>query len=131
MSYWPDDQRKDKKQERRRGPDKMSQWLRFSSFLSWLFLALVIVLNDAARPSKFSIYVLDSKWNKTSTTYVRTNYINAAAVFCLITFVFSLTNLIIDATRKRRKADRHSISLMLAMICSFIGLIAFSVYYLL
>lgn len=130
MSYWKDEAIKKNKGNRRTGPDESAKYVRFSSFLSWLFLALTGILADAATPSQFNIYVLDEKWGKTSGNVFRESYLTASFVFCLFTFVFILTSLVIDSRRQKRQSDHFSYSLLIALIIDFFALVAFMIYYL-
>lgn len=130
MNYWQDGQSQKGHQNRRTGPDTKSKYVRFSSFLSWLLIALTALLTDAARPSEFNIYVLDEKWGKSSATYFRENYIIAAAVFCAFTFLLILVSLFIDVRRQKRKTDHISISLLIGLLVTFAGLIGYAVYFL-
>ena len=130
MGFWPDEEELKPIENRRRGPDNLVQYIRFSSFLTWVFLLLVIVLYDAAQPSQFNIYVIDERWGKTTETFIRTSYMNASAALCVFTFCFALINLILDSRRARRRNDRYSFALITALVFSFVGLIWFAVYYL-
>ncbi len=130
MSYWPDENKPHKGIENRRtGPDEITKFVRFSSFLSWLLLVLTGILADASTPSQFNIYVLDKKWGKTSGTIFRVNYIYASFAICVFTFLFILTSLVIDSRRQKRQTDHYSFSLLIALIADFMGLIAFVVYF--
>jgi len=130
MSYWTDEPQKEHHDNRRTGPDDTTKYVRFSSFLAWLFIALSGILADAATPSQFNIYVLDEKWGKNSELVFRENYMTAAFAFCIFTFIFTLTSLVIDSRRQKRQSDHFSTSLLLALIVDFLALIAFMVYYL-
>ena len=130
MSYWTDEQVAKHNENRRTGPDDTTKYVRFSSFLAWLFLILTGILADAATPSQFNIYVLDEKWGKNSTTIFRESYMTASLVFCIFTFIFILTSLVIDSRRQKRKSDHFSYALLIALIIDFFGLIAFTIYYL-
>ena len=129
MNYWQDGKQPERRQNRRTGPDTMSKYVRFSSFLSWLLIALSALLTDAAKPSEFNIYVLDNKWGKSSATYFRENYIIAAAVICGFACLLILVSLFIDVRRQKRKTDRISMSLLIGLFVSFAGLIGFAVYF--
>ncbi len=129
MNYWQDGKKPDHPQNRRTGPDTMSKYIRFSSFLSWLLIGLSALLTDAAKPSEFNIYVLDSKWGKSSATYFNESYIIAAAVICAFTFLLILVSLFIDVRRQKRKSDHVSTSLIIGLFVSLAGLIGFAIYF--
>ena len=130
MGFWKDELPERRQGNRRTGPDDLTKYVRFSSFLAWLLLALTGILTDAATPSEFNIYVLDEKWDKVTGTYFRESYITAGFTFCIITFVFILVSLFVDSRRQKRKNDHFSYALLLALIVDVFGLIAFMVYYL-
>lgn len=129
MNYWKDNKQPKHPQNRRTGPDTTSKNIRFSSFLSWLLIALSALLFDAAKPSDFNIYVLDSKWGKSSATYFRESYIIAAAVICSVAFILILISLFIDVKRQKRKSDHISTALLIGLFVSFAGLIGYAVYF--
>ncbi len=130
MSYWPDQDHTDRRQDNRRtGPDTFSKYVRFASFLSWMFLIISAMLADAAYPSEFNIYVLDRKWGKNSTVFFRESYMIAAFIFCVLTFFFVVISLIIDGRRQKRKSDHFSYALISALIADILGLAYFLYYF--
>lgn len=130
MAYWPEDEKPDISRGKRTGPVKQVKFVRFSGFLSWVLIILTGLLTDAASPSEFNIYVLDSKWGKSSDVFFRESYMIAAAIIAVATFLLILISLIIDSHYQNRKGDHFSYALLAGLIVDFGFLIYFLVYFL-
>ncbi|MDD2237475.1 MAG: hypothetical protein PHP44_14340 [Kiritimatiellae bacterium] len=97
---------------RKRAPDTLAQALSFLSGFCWLLLFFCVLLLDQAQPKLLSA---ETEWNE--------QLLSALYYLMLIVFGFSLTGIMMNRKRHRRKGDFYRISLVLSLVISLIGLI--------
>ncbi len=113
----------DRRGERRRGPDVWRKMISWLSVIGWILMLVALVLFDLAKPHMMTFFDRffhvsgATVWNYQLTLYI---------FFVMVAgFVISVSGLLINARRHRRKKDHYSLSLMLLGIVSLLG----AVYY--
>lgn len=114
-------------QDRRRGPDALVKWVKYSGIISWLLISIVLFTTFIAKPD-FESYMDDSfhirlqeDWNINMMHYV--------FVLLVLLFFFCMISIIINLFRYRRKSDRFNITLILNSAASLIGIILCLIYF--
>ena len=112
-----------KYKDERKGPDI---WIRTISFLGvagWLVLLAAMIIAEQARPepqtvtTRFHNIAVRTSWDKELATYI---FFLMIAGVCM-----SVTGLLINARRLRRKYDQLRINLILMLVISLSGIIAY------
>jgi len=110
--------------DRRRGPDILVKWVRWTGLFAWIIVIIIYVLITSAKPDvenfvdKFLNVQLRKTWDITLMHY--------AFGLMVALFILCLCTLFINAKRQRRKEDKYSFSIILLGVSSVIGI----VYYL-
>ena len=109
--------------DRRKGPDKLVKWVKWSGIISWILVAIVLFITIIAKPS-FESYMdksfhvkLQSNWDINLMQYV--------LVLLVLLFFFCIISIAINLSRCRRKTDRFNKTLILNAVASFIGILLY------
>lgn len=122
MSYWDNNV-----SEKRTGPDVLVKWIKISSYLVWLFIAVFIFLTDLAKPQQLTFFdrLLDIS--------IRTTWDNqlllVAFITAIILFILSFFSLVVNLKRLKRKSDHISLSLIISLILSSIFIVIYLITY--
>ena len=100
--------------DRRKGPGSMVKVINTLAVLSWLFLFFSLLVLDQAQPK---LLTPGAQWNH--------NLLGILYYLLLIVFGMSLTGLMLNRRRNRRKDDAYRLSLVISMVVSFFGLLRY------
>lgn len=109
--------------EKRTGPDLLVSWVRVSSFIVWLMLIAMLVLNDYAKPQATTFF--DKLFNISVNDSWDASILHYSFIVSIILFVFSLLSIFVNTKRLKRRSDRISFSLVLGIILSSINIILY------
>jgi hypothetical protein len=111
--------------ERRKGPDLLIKWVKWTAVIGWLFIIMIVFVVVEAKPPfetlfdrKLKIKLRDT-WDMDLLRYSLYMMI-LLLVLCIIAFVNNLL-------RHKRKTDRFSVSVFLLGIASIVGIIIYLV----
>jgi formate hydrogenlyase subunit 3/multisubunit Na+/H+ antiporter MnhD subunit len=105
--------------ERRRGPDKLTKWIKWTSIIGWLLIICVIFIISEAKPrvenffDKLFHVHLRKTWDE---DLLRYSFFLMVILFFLCAFAF-----IFNLMRHKRKTDRFNKSIIILGIVSFVG----------
>ena len=98
-------------QDRRKGPDALVKWVKYSGIISWILISMVLFITLIAKPD-FESYMdesfhirLQNSWDVNMMQYV--------FVLMVLLFFFCTISIVINLTRYRRKSDRFNKTLIL------------------
>lgn len=112
--------------EKRKGPDFMVKWVKFSSFLVWLFIGVIMFVTDISKPKSETFF--DRLLKVDVRKFWDFNTLRYAFVTTLLLFTYAFISLLFNLRRLKRKDDRLSISVIIAVLLSTI-LMLFYVYF--
>ena len=108
---------------RRKGPDFVINIINWISVVIWIIIAIVIVLLMFLKPTsagmQMSRPVLQTSSSKAMSS--------AVFAFLVIQLIMSVSGIIFNLTRLKRKTDRLRVSLVLSGLFAIIGIIIMSV----
>ena len=113
--------------DRRKGPDLLTKILYLFSGLGWLFIIIVLILLEKAKPQfetffdRFYHLHLQTTWD-----YHLARHIYHIMIAGL---VISGIGLVVGFNRYRRKDDVQDIFLIFCAVISVIGIILFKIYF--
>jgi hypothetical protein len=104
--------------ERRKGPDFLVRLIGWSKLMAWVMAMCILILVSYAKPE------LETFFDRMFDIHVRKSWdyeLTKKAIYMAILLFFVCScALLVNSTRRRRKEDRYSISLVLLGIISFI-----------
>jgi len=112
-----------KDKDRRRGPDLWIRAISFVGVIGWLAMLAAMIIADKARPepetvtTRFHNIIMRTTWDMELTTYLF--YSMIAGLF------IGIAGLFINARRLKRKNDRLRVNLILLLLISVTGIIAY------
>lgn len=109
--------------DRRKGPDLLTKWVKWSGIISWLIIIVILFLTVVAKPD-FESYmdkslhiILGDTWN--------ISLLKFAFILLVFLFFFCMISMIINLFRSRRKSDRFNKTLIINAAISVIGIVIF------
>ncbi|MDD3706444.1 MAG: hypothetical protein PHC45_10355 [Clostridiaceae bacterium] len=113
--------------DRRRGPDKLVKWVKWSGIISWFLVSITLFITLIAKPD-FESYMdksfhvkLQSTWDTIMMQYV--------LVLLVLLFFFCMISIAVNLSRCRRKSDRFNKTLILNAAASFVGIILYLLFF--
>lgn len=113
--------------ERRKGPDPLVKWVRWSGIISWILISIALFMTLIAKPG-FESYMdksfhirLQKNWDTDLMQYV--------LVLLLFLFFFCMISISINLVGCRRKSDRFNKVLILNAAASFVGIILYLIFF--
>jgi formate hydrogenlyase subunit 3/multisubunit Na+/H+ antiporter MnhD subunit len=110
--------------ERRKGPDIWVRAISWSSVAGWSLLFLIICILSKAKPEAETFF------DKMLKVHLRKTWDIDLAQYAFYLMIFllflSVSTFIVNIKRHRRKTDRYSISIILMIVFSIIGIIAYT-----
>ena len=113
--------------DRRKGPDALVKWVKWSGIISWLLILLILFITLIAKPG-FESYMdksfhikLQSDWNTDMMQYV--------LLLLVLLFVFCMISIGINVMRCRRRSDRFNKTLILNAAAAFIGILLYLLFF--
>lgn len=113
--------------DRRKGPDALVKWVKWSGIISWVLVVIVLFLTLIAKPG-FESYMdrsfhvkLENSWD--------TNLVQYAFILLVFLFFFCMVSIIINLLRCRRKSDRFNKTLIINAVASFLGILAYLIVF--
>jgi hypothetical protein len=113
--------------ERRKGPDLLVKWVKWTGIVSWIVLFSIMLITDMAKPPIETFF--DRMFNVKLRTYWDTGLIRLALVFMVVLFLLSVAGIIANSMRHRRKTDRYNKSVIFSATASFIGILFYIFYF--
>ena len=114
-------------QDRRKGPDSLVKWVKYSGIVSWVLIAIILFITLVAKPNyesfmNNSFHIrLNDVWDIQILQYV--------FLLLVLLFFFCMISIVINLMRYRRKSDRFNKTLILNAVASFIGIILYIVIF--
>lgn len=115
-------------QDRRKGPDTLTKWVRYSGIISWILIAAAFFITLTAKPG-FISYMDESFHVKLQSDW-DVNLMQYAYILLVLLFFFCMVSIIINLLRYKRKSDRFNKTLILNAAASLIGIILYLIYFL-
>ena len=113
--------------DRRKGPDTLVKWVKWSGIISWLLVSLILFITLIAKPG-FESYMdesfhirLQSTWDLDMMQYV--------LLLLVLLFFFCMISIAINVMRCRRKRDRFNKTLILNAAAAFIGILLYILFF--
>lgn len=108
---------------RRKGPDFIINMIKWISIVIWLIIGIVVILLMVSNPTSAGMQMSRPTLQTTSSKAV------SSAMFSLlvIQLIMSVSGLVFNFTRLKRKTDRLRISLVLSGLFAIIGIVIMSV----
>jgi len=113
--------------DRRKGPDKLVKWVRWSGIVSWLLVSIILFVTLIAKPD-FESYMdksfhiqLQSNWDESLMSYV--------LPLLVFLFFFCMISIGINMIRCRRKSDKFNKTLILNAAAAFIGILLYLIFF--
>lgn len=110
-------------QDRRKGPDALVKWVKYSGIISWILISIILFITLIAKPD-FESYMdtsfhirLQNSWDVEIMQY--------AFLLLVLLFFFCMISIIVNLMRYRRKNDRFNKTLILNAAAAFIGIILY------
>ncbi len=104
---------------RRRGPDFVIKMIDGISAISWIVLAIVFLILIMTNPTSKGMSVSRPALKATSTAWL-SNFVYILLVFLIL---LSITGIVFNMTRMKRKTDKMRITFFFSGILAVIGLI--------
>lgn len=115
-------------QDRRKGPDALVRWVKYSGIVSWILISIVLFITLVAKPD-FESYVdksfhirLQNSWDIDIMQY--------AFMLLVLLFFFCMISIVVNLMRCRRKRDKFNKTLILNAVAAFIGIILYLLLFL-
>jgi len=112
--------------DRRQGPDLLCKAIRAIGLFCSLLLVLSLLLIDRAKPR------IETFFDRLLGVHLRTNWDNYLLEINLyvvaVILLLSLSGLLVNSFRTRRKSDHYSRTLLLLTIISSLAIIFFRIY---
>lgn len=109
--------------EKRTGPDLLVTWVRIARIVVWIILGVFIMLTDSAKPQQATFF--DHFFDVTVRSFWDQNLLFISFIVALLLFIISFTSILINTMRLKRKNDRLSVSLVITLIISSIGILLY------
>jgi len=113
--------------DRRKGPDALVKWVKWSGIISWLLILLILFITSVAKPD-FESYMdksfhikLQDNWNTDMMHYV--------LLLLIFLFFFCLISININMMRCRRKSDKFNKTLIFNAAAAFIGILLYLFFF--
>jgi hypothetical protein len=112
--------------DRRRGPDVLVRWVKWSGIISWILVSLILFITLIAKPD-FESYmdesfhiILQDAWD--------TNMMQYVLLLLVLLFSFCMISIAVNLTRCRRKNDRFNKTLILNAASALIGILLYLIF---
>jgi len=112
--------------DRRKGPDTLVKWVKWSGIISWILVSITLFITFVAKPG-FESYIdnsfhikLQDNWNMDMMQY--------AFLLLVLLFSFCMISMAINLTRCRRKSDRFNKTLLINAAAAFIGIFIYIMF---
>ena len=109
--------------EKRVGPDILVLWVKLASYLVWLILGIYLLITDLAKPENATFF--DNLLNVNMRKYWDQNLLYISFLISLVLFVLSFLSIMVNIMRLKRKTDHLSISLIITLILSSLGILVY------
>lgn len=113
--------------ERRKGPDTLVKWVKWSGIISWILVSIALFVTLIAKPG-FESYMDESFHVKLGSTWdtVLMHYVLLLLVFL---FFFCMISIAVNLMRCRRKSDRFNKTLIINAVAAFIGILLYLFFF--
>ncbi|PKM51800.1 MAG: hypothetical protein CVV02_04105 [Firmicutes bacterium HGW-Firmicutes-7] len=107
--------------EKRTGPDLLVKWIKIARIVVWVMLGILILFTDSAKPQEATFF--DNFFEVTVRNFWDQNLLFISFIVASLLFIFSFTSILINTMRLKRENDRISISLIITLIISSVGIL--------
>ncbi|HQO41129.1 MAG TPA: hypothetical protein PK986_11715 [Spirochaetota bacterium] len=108
---------------RRKGPDFIINMIKWISIVIWIIIAIVVILLMVSNPTSAGMQMSRPALQTTSSKAVN----SAIFLLLVIQLIMSVSGLVFNFTRLKRKTDRLRISLVLSGLFAILGIVIMSV----
>lgn len=113
--------------EQRKGNDLIIKYIKISRIIAWMIVCAFLVTMDQAKPHQATFF--DRLFKIDVVSFWNQGLVYRAVLIAILLFVFSLISLIINSMRLKRKTDHISVSLIITLIISIVGIILYFTNY--
>lgn len=110
-------------QDRRRGPDALVKWVKYSGIISWVLISVILFITLVAKPN-YESYMNDSFHIRLQDAW-DVKMLQYAFLLLVMLFFFCMISIVINLMRYRRKSDRFNKTLILNAAAALIGIILY------
>lgn len=114
-------------QDRRKGPDALVKWVKYSGIISWILISMVLFITLIAKPD-FESYMDESFHIRLQNAW-DVNIMQYVFVLMVLLFFFCTISIVINLTRYRRKSDRFNKTLILNAVAALIGILLYLFFF--
>lgn len=111
------------------GPDFWVKWIKFSSVFCWVIFFIILCIIDRSKPPYLCF--IDRMRNTYFVKPWDLDLVQYAFYLLIFLLFFCIFSLIVNSKRHKRKSDSYSISLVVLCVFSLIGIIVYTVSFLL
>jgi len=112
--------------DRRKGPDTLVKWVKWSGIISWLLVSLILFITLIAKPS-FESYMDKSLHIKLQNAW-DTDMMQYVLLLLVLLFFFCMISIAVNLMRYRRKSDRFNKTLILNAAAALIGILLYLIF---
>lgn len=112
--------------DRRKGPDKLVKWVKWSGIISWILVAIILTITLFAKPT-FESYMDESFHIKLQDAW-DTDMMQYVLLLLVLLFVFCIVSIVINLMRCRRRSDKFNKTLIINAIAAFVGIILYLIF---
>jgi cytochrome bd-type quinol oxidase subunit 2 len=112
--------------DRRRGPDKLVKWVKWSGIISWILVSFILIITLIAKPT-FESYMDESFHIKLQDAW-DTDMMQYVLLLLILLFIFCMVSIAINLMRCRRKSDRFNKTLIVNAVAAFVGIILYLIF---
>lgn len=112
--------------DRRKGPDTLVKWVKWSGIISWILVSLILFITLIAKPGfesymdkSFHIRLQDS-WDTDMMQYV--------LLLLVLLFFFCMISISVNLMRCRRKSDRFNKTLIFNAAAALVGILLYLLF---
>ncbi len=113
--------------DRRKGPDTLVKWVKWSGIISWILVSVIIFITLVAKPG-FESYMDKSFHIRLQSTW-DTDLMHYVLLLLVFLFFFCMISIAVNLTRCRRKSDRFNKTLILNAAAAFIGILLYLIFF--
>ncbi len=112
--------------DRRKGPDTLVKWVKWSGIISWLLVSLILFITLVAKPG-FESY-MDTSFHIKLQDAWDTDMMQYVLLLLVLLFFFCMISIAVNLTRCRRKSDRFNKTLILNAAAALVGILLYLVF---
>lgn len=112
--------------DRRKGPDALVKWVRWSGIISWILVLIILFITLAAKPG-FESY-MDKSFHIVLRDTWDADMLLFAFILMILLFLFCIISIFINLRRYKRKSDRLNKAIIINAAAAFAGIVLYLLY---